>query len=538
MRHILIVVTTLVLVLSARLYAAGLDSAVKSAFDDAYVSSSGAMKFETQSRGYYTFGSARMRWANGGSATVAPFSVNAPSISIGCNGIDINLGGISYINGSELRDKMKAMMSQSAGFFFKAALSTLCKDCAAILDKLEDFANAINSLNFDSCAAAKGIGEYYGRAFGTAIKSGMSGTQAQKKLDSMSDGLLAGLDGATSFLQNLDLTKMFVCAGTLGDCGAGVKYAATNRQGSLIRIAISTQTMKEVVPATAAAHEEFAAVMRGLLGDIYGYTTWLDSSGKTTKASYTDFLAVAPSSSSDEDFINALIYGSDNCVEASASSGSSSDSNATKPIKCPAAIIYVPSHDYNKTNPSPLPMVYTTSRIILKKGFYGYAFERLDAIIKKTDKGEALTPADQTFLGNLPYPIIKAINARKAGIFDDNDMGVIVAYLAANLARTAAVDLLDRTHRAIDETASLWLPPREKDSQESSERNARMAQLNDFKGRVSARSREVFKGFDKPISEARIALDEVIKKAEQQEKIEKMLRKQFFVGSYTQSAEF
>lgn len=91
--------------------------------------------------------------------TFSLMNVEPPHIKAGCNGIDIGLGGLSFISFDELKDKLKTIMQNAQGYAFKLAISTLCKECDAILSSLEQISNAINSLNFDSCAiAANGVG--------------------------------------------------------------------------------------------------------------------------------------------------------------------------------------------------------------------------------------------------------------------------------------------------------------------------------------------------------------------------------------------
>ena len=92
---------------------------------DTSITTENAGYYKTQSRGYYTIGSARVRW--GGLGTVHPFNMQAPSINVGCSGIDMVFGGFSYLNFEYLVEKLKKISAAAPAFAFKMALSTLCK---------------------------------------------------------------------------------------------------------------------------------------------------------------------------------------------------------------------------------------------------------------------------------------------------------------------------------------------------------------------------------------------------------------------------
>jgi conjugative transfer pilus assembly protein TraH len=489
---------------------AGLGDKIEQAFEGAYVQSEGVMKFESQTRGYYTFGHARVRWET--PAVIRPFSASAPSYNVGCNGIDISMGGFSYIQGAELVNKLKSMSGAASAFFFEAALGTLCKDCLTILNKLEDFANAINNLNFDSCAAAKAVGTEFGRRFGEKMKSGLDSFEATEDILKFPD-LLENMDAVNSALAGIDLNKVFICIAIDGtsDCSGGAKYALVNRQGSLLRLALASQTMLGVVPNNAGDHEKFASVLRSLTGDLYGYT---EVGKKNEKDRIPLLMYVAPSGTAPEVFINALMYGTDDCA----------DEKTKNYQNCITGIVYDPEYDYSSDKPAQKPAVHVGmwNDFIPSGGLIGLTRNRLDAILNKIDGGEVLSEADQAFLGNLPYPIVKAINAKKAGIFNDSDMQIIVAYIAVRLAASTATNLLDKVHRSADDVAGKWIKGKDKDDDD---------QIKSFKQQVSQTARNVVRAFDKPIAEIDKMMVSIVDKAKMHDEIQKALMKQFYVGN-------
>ncbi|MDR0665574.1 MAG: conjugal transfer protein TraH [Helicobacteraceae bacterium] len=491
---------------SVSLFASSLSDQIQSAFDGAYVQSEGVMRFSSQTRGYYTFGHTRIRFEP--PSVIRPFSAQAPSYNVGCNGIDIGLGGISYINADELVNKLKGMSGAASAFFFEAALSTLCKDCLTILNKLEDFANAINALNFDSCAAAKAVGTHFGNKFGEHLNSGLNSFEASRDILKLPDALET-MDDVNKALAGVDLTKSFICLAI--NC-EGLKYALVNRQGSLIRIAMASQAMKGVVPENTIAHEKFASIIRSLIGDLYGYT---NTSSEKEKDRKTELLVVAPSSIAPETFINALMYGTGDCTD---------DPDSSKSYKnCITGIVYKPEYDYQSDKPAPKPNIGTDvwRDFIPNGGFIGLSQIKLNAIIDKIDKGSALSTDDQAFLGNLPYPIVKTINAHKAGIYNESDMQIIIAYIAVKLAVSTAQDLFDKIHRSIDDASSKWVKGKGDDDK-----------VVEFQNRTATTARLVVRAFSQPVAELEKQMASVVEKAEQHEKIEKALRKQFFAGNY------
>jgi conjugative transfer pilus assembly protein TraH len=419
------------------------------------------------------------------------------------------MGGFSYIKADELVKKLKSMSGAAAAFFFEAALSTLCKDCMTILNKLEDFANAINNLNFDGCAAATAVGTHFGSKFGEAMKDGADSFKASRDILKFPDAIET-MDTVDKTLASVDLTKLFICAAI--DC-EGLKYALVNRQGSLIRIAMASNTMMDIVPNSSGEHERFSSVIRSLTGDLYGYTeigSRNDTEGKDRKPM---LMYVAPSGASPETFINALMYGTADC----------SDESKSKAYQnCITGIVYKPEYDYqsDKSAPKPSVGIDVWRDFIPNGGLIGLARAKLETILDKIDKGATLGKDDKAFLGNLPYPIVKVINAKKAGIYNDSDMQIIVAYIAVKLSVSSATDLLERVHRSIDDIAGKWIKGKGDDDR-----------IEAFKYQVSQTAKDIVRAFDKPIAEIDKMMVSVIDKAETHEKIEKALRKRFYVGN-------
>jgi conjugative transfer pilus assembly protein TraH len=108
--------------------------------------------FAGQQRGYYSGGSFNTRWPNHNDY---PVTVEAPRIKSGCGGIDIFLGGFSFMNSDYLVSKLQSILENSASVAFDLALKTLCEQCANTIKNFEALSDKLNSMQIDECASAK-----------------------------------------------------------------------------------------------------------------------------------------------------------------------------------------------------------------------------------------------------------------------------------------------------------------------------------------------------------------------------------------------
>ena len=116
--------------------------------------SSGPSAFEGQARGYASGGSFSARWP---SRTDYPISVQAPRFSVGCGGIDFNLGSLSFLKPEMLVKKLQGVLQNSAFVAFDMALDTLCPKCSVLMKAAEDISGKLNGLSMNDCNAAKGL---------------------------------------------------------------------------------------------------------------------------------------------------------------------------------------------------------------------------------------------------------------------------------------------------------------------------------------------------------------------------------------------
>ncbi|EKD37931.1 MAG: hypothetical protein ACD_75C00933G0001, partial [uncultured bacterium] len=108
--------------------------------------------FSGQQRGYYSGGGFSGRWP---SKVDYPVTVEMPRIKSGCGGIDVFMGGFSFLNEDYLVDKLQSILESAPAVAFDLALKTLCEQCSNTIKNFEALADKLNSMQLDECAAAK-----------------------------------------------------------------------------------------------------------------------------------------------------------------------------------------------------------------------------------------------------------------------------------------------------------------------------------------------------------------------------------------------
>jgi len=108
--------------------------------------------FEGQKRGFYSAGSFNARWRN---TSNFPITVEMPRIKSGCGGIDVFLGGFSFMKFEYLVQKLQRVLMSAGAVAFDLALKTLCEPCSTTIKSIDALANQLNSMQLDECAAGK-----------------------------------------------------------------------------------------------------------------------------------------------------------------------------------------------------------------------------------------------------------------------------------------------------------------------------------------------------------------------------------------------
>ncbi len=103
-------------------------------------------------------------YASGGSIYVrAPsnnlqiVSVNMPSFDMGCGGIDINFGGLGYVNGEQIIELLKNIGSSTISYSALLAIKSVSPQIADLLETIESMTRFANSMNINSCQMGAAI---------------------------------------------------------------------------------------------------------------------------------------------------------------------------------------------------------------------------------------------------------------------------------------------------------------------------------------------------------------------------------------------
>lgn len=89
-------------------------------------------------------------------SVVKPISIAAPRVkAAGCGGIDLFMGGVSYMDVDMLIDKFEAMIQNGEVIAFQLAIKSLSEKLGTTVESIESIINKVNSIQFDSCAISK-----------------------------------------------------------------------------------------------------------------------------------------------------------------------------------------------------------------------------------------------------------------------------------------------------------------------------------------------------------------------------------------------
>ncbi len=107
--------------------------------------------YQDQTGGFYTGGSvfARSKVNN-----ADLLSIQLPHYRSGCGGIDLFLGGFSFINAQQFTQLLRNIGSNASGYAFNLALATVTPQIKSVLDDLAAKVHSITNQSINSCEAA------------------------------------------------------------------------------------------------------------------------------------------------------------------------------------------------------------------------------------------------------------------------------------------------------------------------------------------------------------------------------------------------
>jgi conjugative transfer pilus assembly protein TraH len=80
-----------------------------------------------------------------------------PRLKVGCGGIDLFMGGFSFLNFEYLVQKLQTMIQAAPYVAFQIALKTISQKLGGILSEAEQIINNLNSMQFNECKFLEGF---------------------------------------------------------------------------------------------------------------------------------------------------------------------------------------------------------------------------------------------------------------------------------------------------------------------------------------------------------------------------------------------
>ena len=108
--------------------------------------------YQGQAAGYYSGGNMFLRDRV---KNIQLINIDPPTLRNGCGGIDLFVGGFSFVNEQALTEFFQKIMSNAGGYMFDLALETAVPELAHAMEYIQKLAQEINANNFNSCEMAE-----------------------------------------------------------------------------------------------------------------------------------------------------------------------------------------------------------------------------------------------------------------------------------------------------------------------------------------------------------------------------------------------
>lgn len=203
---------------------ASVQSEMQSWFNDigAYGNITGPQAISGQTGTTFTGGSLFMRTPV---RNYQLFAFQPPMIRSGCGGIDLHAGSFSFINSEAFTALLRNIGNVAIGAAFMMAIESISPDLASILKSLQQFAQAANNMNINSCQAGQALAS-------AAFDLGKSmfakeDTAARSEAANKTNIFKDALDAGTKFMNDLNDRKNALLA--MKNSDAGLKDALESK---------------------------------------------------------------------------------------------------------------------------------------------------------------------------------------------------------------------------------------------------------------------------------------------------------------------
>ncbi len=117
-----------------------------------YANTTAPRAYQGQQAGYYSGGSLYARTAV---SNVQLVEVDVPTFSAGCGGIDLYMGGFSFVNKQAINNMSREIMNSAGAYAFKLALAEVTPLIKNVMTEVQDIADKANKMNINSCETAE-----------------------------------------------------------------------------------------------------------------------------------------------------------------------------------------------------------------------------------------------------------------------------------------------------------------------------------------------------------------------------------------------
>ncbi len=211
-----------------------------------------ASSFKGANRNYRTGYGVSVRYKT---KTDTLMTISPPRLKSGCGGIDMFMGGFSFLDADYLVDKMQSMVTVAPYIAVDMAMKSMSKEMSDTLNTAEDLINNLNNIQIDECQGATPV---VAMAFGESSK-GVTDTWAEMtnadaisknatKLWNETNNLIKDNDGKVpESLQNTNETIT----------GCPEELKSIYKEGSVVTNILDQYGMKSHAP-----------LVRGIFGDV------------------------------------------------------------------------------------------------------------------------------------------------------------------------------------------------------------------------------------------------------------------------------
>ncbi|MHB1702778.1 MAG: conjugal transfer protein TraH [bacterium] len=246
--------------------------------------------YQGQQRGFFVGGSMEIPPQG---TTIQPFSATLPHLSFnGCGGVDLTMGGFSYLNFQYLVQKLQGILQAAPAFAFEIGLKVLSEQAGGVMNDLEAATNAVNDLNLNSCKSMDNIVDTVSGSINSSInnlkaKQSTSNSQATGG-SSWFGGALSGIVGSVHSSWNSFVKNATPSAGS-GSANPLVSFGLPSSTPSMLDLASSdvSTAFPQLIPIMRYYAGDVTAVNGGTTGSVHSIASYIHACNPESTVNYS-----------------------------------------------------------------------------------------------------------------------------------------------------------------------------------------------------------------------------------------------------------